>query len=200
MTTRMLASALLALILAAITTTTAKATSGDDHRYDLNVTSGHTERVRAGHNRHYARHDHQTRQHRAKQPNRIRASKVQEYATQERPSERKTASATPQILPHPNGCPARAFCGCGASIEVFGRSIRELWLAANWFRFPATAPAAGMVAVRRHHVFVIREVRGNGMVLAYDANSGRHQTRLHVRSLAGYRVVNPHGSRYASAS
>jgi hypothetical protein len=28
-------------------------------------------------------------------------------------------------------------------------------------------------------------------VLAYDPNSGRHQTRLHVRSLAGYSVRNP---------
>lgn len=105
-----------------------------------------------------------------------------------------------QIVAHPAGCPARAFCGCGASIEVFGRSIRELWLAANWYRFPRAAPAPGMVAVRRHHVFVIREVRGPGLVLAYDANSGGRKTRIHLRSLAGYTVVNPRaGSRYASA-
>lgn len=106
-----------------------------------------------------------------------------------------------QLLPHPVGCPARAFCGCGASIEVFGKNIRELWLAAAWFKFPAASPAPGMVAVRRHHVFVIRELRGSGIVLAYDANSGGRRTRLHLRSLAGYRVVNPHGgrSRYATA-
>lgn len=105
-----------------------------------------------------------------------------------------------RIMPHPPGCPSRAFCGCGASIEVFGRSIRELWLAANWFRFPRTSPAPGMVAVRRHHVYVIREVLGGGRVLAYDANSGGHKTRIHVRSLAGYAVVNPHaGRRYAAA-
>jgi len=103
------------------------------------------------------------------------------------------------IVGHPAGCPHRAFCGCGASVEVFGHSIRDLWLAANWYRFPRAAPAPGMVAVRRHHVFVIREVLGGNMVLAYDANSGGRQTRIHQRSLAGYTVVNPHGSRYASA-
>jgi len=105
-----------------------------------------------------------------------------------------------QIVAHPAGCPARAFCGCGASIEVFGRSIRELWLASAWFKFPRTSPAPGMAAVRRHHVFVIREVIGGNMVLAYDANSGGRQTRIHARSLAGYTVVNPRGgSRYARA-
>lgn len=104
-----------------------------------------------------------------------------------------------QLLPHPSGCPSRAFCGCGASIEVFGRSIRELWLARNWFKFPPAAPGPGMVAVRRHHIFVIREVRGPGLVLAFDANSGGHKTRIHLRSLAGYSVRNPHGSRYATA-
>lgn len=114
-------------------------------------------------------------------------------------SEHRTSAAT-EFVPHPSGCPARAFCGCGASIEVFGRSIRELWLAANWFAFPRTSPAPGMVAVRRHHVFVIREVRGPGLVLAYDPNSGHGKTRVHLRSLAGFTVVNPHGNaRYASA-
>lgn len=109
-------------------------------------------------------------------------------------------SVAPQIVAHPAGCPSRAFCGCGASIEVFGKNIRELWLARNWFRFPRTSPAPGMVAVRRHHVFVIREVRGPGLVLAYDANSGQHKTRIHLRSLSGYTVVNPRaGSRYAQA-
>ncbi len=103
-----------------------------------------------------------------------------------------------EVVSHPSGCPARAFCGCGASVEVFGHSIRDLWLASNWFRFPRAEPAAGMVAVRHHHVFVIRQMIAPGVALAYDANSGGHQTRIHPRSLAGYTVVNPHGgSRYA---
>lgn len=99
-----------------------------------------------------------------------------------------------EILPHPAGCPRVAFCGCGASLAVFGRSIRSLWLAANWFRFPPSTPAPGMVAVRRHHVFVIEQVLGGGQVLAYDANSGGHLTRRHVVSLAGYSVRNPRGA------
>lgn len=100
-----------------------------------------------------------------------------------------------QILPHPPGCPRRAFCGCGAAVEVFGRPIRSLWLAANWLRFPRASPAPGMAAVKRKggHVFVIKQVLGGGKVLAYDANSGGRRTRLHVRSLAGFVVVDPRG-------
>lgn len=106
---------------------------------------------------------------------------------------------TSQIVSHPPGCPRRAFCGCGAALEVFGRHVRGLWLARNWFQFPRTTPAPGMVAVRRNHVFVIREVRGPNLVLAYDANSGQRKTRIHVRSLNGFVVVNPHARRWASA-
>jgi hypothetical protein len=99
-----------------------------------------------------------------------------------------------RILPHPAGCPRRAFCGCGAAVEVFGKPVRSLWLAANWLRFPRAAPAPGMVAARRGHVFVIKRVLGGGRVLAYDANSGGQKTRLHVRSLAGFVVVDPSGA------
>ncbi len=99
----------------------------------------------------------------------------------------------------PAGCP-HAFCGCGTSLHVFGRIIPRLNLAANWSEFPRAMAAAGMVAYRRGHVFAIESVLGNGMVMAYDSNSGGHATRIHARSLAGYTVVNPHGgSRYASA-
>jgi hypothetical protein len=98
-----------------------------------------------------------------------------------------------EILPHPSGCPRRAFCGCGAAVRIFGAPIRTLWLAANWFRFPPAAPAPGMIAVRRHHVFVIERVIDRRRVVAYDANSGGHLTRRHVRSLAGYSVRNPQG-------
>jgi hypothetical protein len=100
----------------------------------------------------------------------------------------------PAIVAHPAGCPSRAFCGCGAAVRVFGRPVRELWLAANWFKFPRASPAAGMVAVRRHHVFVLEQALGGDSWLAYDANSGRHATRIHARSIAGYTIVNPHGS------
>jgi len=98
-----------------------------------------------------------------------------------------------QIVSHPNGCPRVAFCGCGAAVHLLGAPIRALWLAANWFKFPRAEPAPGMAAVRAHHVFAIERVLGNGLVVAWDANSGHGLTRIHVRSLAGYRVVDPRG-------
>src|SRR3974390_2036313 len=59
------------------------------------------------------------------------------------------------VVSHPSGCPWHAFCGCGASVRIFGHPVRNLFLAANWFGFPRAAPAPGMAAVRRHHVFII---------------------------------------------
>lgn len=96
------------------------------------------------------------------------------------------------IVEHPTGCPRSAFCGCGAAVRVFGHSVRELWLAANWFKFPRASPAPGMVAVRRHHVFVLEADLGGGAWQVYDANSGGHATRIHARSIAGYTIVDPH--------
>ena len=108
-------------------------------------------------------------------------------------------SAVAEIQPHPAGCPKRAFCGCGASVKVFGKPVRDLYLARNWYRFPRTSPASGMVAVRRHHVFVLQHHVSGDVWMVYDANSGRRQTRVHHRSIAGWAIVNPHGSRMASA-
>lgn len=113
------------------------------------------------------------------------------------------SGGAPQVVNHPAGCPRVAFCGCGTSLFLLGKAVAQggLAIAANWLGFPAAEPAPGMAAARRGHVFAIVKVIKPGVVLAYDPNSGRHQTRLHVRSLRGYRVVNPHGSnRYASAS
>lgn len=98
-----------------------------------------------------------------------------------------------RIVSHPEGCPRRAFCGCGVSVKVFGKPIRNLFLAANWFKFPKAHPAPGMVAVRKHHVMYIVSYDGNGNAVVYDPNSGAHKTRIHTRSLAGFRIVNPNG-------
>ena len=98
----------------------------------------------------------------------------------------------------PAGCP-HAFCGCEASLYLFGQIRPELNLAANWLRkFPRTAPAPGMVAVRSHHVMVlVSPVDGNDW-LVHDGNSGGGLTREHVRSLKGYVVVNPRGGMVAT--
>jgi hypothetical protein len=102
-------------------------------------------------------------------------------------------SGPAQIVGHPPGCPSRAFCGCGAAVRVFGSPVRSLWLAANWLRFPRTAPAPGMVAARRGHVFVLEQHLGGSTWMTYDANSGRRLTRIHARSISGYVIVNPRG-------
>jgi hypothetical protein len=49
-----------------------------------------------------------------------------------------------------------------------------------------------MVAVRRHHVFVLERHLSGNMWLAWDANSGGHKIRRHPRSIAGFSIVNPH--------
>ena len=92
----------------------------------------------------------------------------------------------------PAGCPHR-FCGCGASLHLFGRIIPALNLAANWLRFPRAAPAPKMAAARPGHVFVLEQHIRGSVWLVFDANSGGHRTRIHPRSIAGYRIVNPHG-------
>ncbi|WP_128924318.1 hypothetical protein [Bradyrhizobium guangxiense] len=102
-----------------------------------------------------------------------------------------TAEAPGQVVGgRPSGCP-HSFCGCAASIRVFGRIVPGLNLAANWLRFPRTSPAPGMVAARHGHVFVLEQHVGGDIWMAYDGNSGGRATRIHARSLRGYAVVNP---------
>lgn len=96
----------------------------------------------------------------------------------------------------PPQCPHR-YCGCALSIKIFGKPIRDLFLAANWKRFPRTAPAPGMVAARRGHVFqLVRHVHGDTWI-AFDPNSGRGLTRLHPRRIAGFSIHNPNAYRLA---
>jgi len=98
----------------------------------------------------------------------------------------------------PHECP-RSFCGCEASLYVFGEVRPNLNLASNWMReFPRASPAPGMAAVRNHHVFVLMShVSGNDWVV-HDGNSGHGLIREHVRSISGYTIVNPKAD-YAAA-
>ena len=102
-------------------------------------------------------------------------------------------------LPHPAGCPARLFCACGAAVKVFGSPIRSLWPSCAWFdgRFPRVAAAPGMVAGRCGHVFVLGSHVSGSNWMVYDYNSGGHLSRYHERSVAGLKIVNPHGGRMA---
>ena len=116
------------------------------------------------------------------------------------------AMATPEsaervVGNRPAGCP-HAFCGCEASLYKFGRIIPELNLASNWYRFPRTAPAPGMAAVRRGHVMILESQVSGNVWNVHDGNSGGHVTRDHARSLAGYTIVNPNGgsARFAASS
>jgi hypothetical protein len=110
------------------------------------------------------------------------------------PADASAGGEDVSILPHPAGCPHVAFCGCGASVEAFGHSVRALWRAAAWLAFPPAAPGPGMAAVRAHHVMIIRQYLGDDHALVYDANSGGHLTRVHVVSLRGFRIRNPRGA------
>jgi len=93
----------------------------------------------------------------------------------------------------PAGCP-HAFCGCEASLYRFGRIIPELNLASNWRRFPRAAPAQGMAAVRSGHVMILQHQVDGNIWSVHDGNSGGHLTREHLRSIAGYTIVDPSSS------
>jgi hypothetical protein len=97
------------------------------------------------------------------------------------------------VVPNVEGCPRIAFCGCSVSVRVFGHPVRSLYPARAYGKFPSGAIAAGNVAYRAHHVFYIESVVDGSTVMAYDPNSGGHLTRIHLVSLHGYRIVNPHG-------
>ena len=95
------------------------------------------------------------------------------------------------IQPHPAGCPRTAFCGCGTSARVFGHPVRDLYPAANWYRFPRGAAVPGNVIVRPHHVKYIESVE-DGVLMCYDPNSGGHLTRIQPCGPGGT-IVNPRG-------
>src|SRR5512139_2895694 len=91
----------------------------------------------------------------------------------------------------PKGCP-HAWCGCWMSMHVFGKNIRDLWLARNWLKFPRTDPHAGAIAV------LSRGRRGGGhvgVVIRLDANgnpvikSGNHGGRVGVGTYPKSRVL-----------
>ncbi|MBN8974216.1 MAG: hypothetical protein J0H32_01635 [Rhizobiales bacterium] len=97
----------------------------------------------------------------------------------------------------PAGCPHR-FCGCALSLKFFGRIIPRFNLAAHWLTLPRALPASGMVAARRGHVFMLERHVGGQRWLVWDPNSGGGKIRRHVRSIAGFAIVDPRGSKVAA--
>lgn len=100
----------------------------------------------------------------------------------------------------PAGCPSR-WCGCQASLELFGRIIPALNKAATWLKtFPHVALASAspeMAAVRGHnHVVVLKQHVAGDRWVVKDGNWGG---RTHIRetSLSGYTVVDPRGGKLA---
>jgi hypothetical protein len=78
----------------------------------------------------------------------------------------------------PAGCP-HAWCGCGLALKLFGRNVRELWLARAWLKFPrVSGPVTGSVAVlsrgrRGGHVGIVRGVDANGNPIIFSGNHNR---------------------------
>jgi len=123
---------------------------------------------------------------------RVRMHRQKRTAIQRTPQARETASSE-VIGSRPDGCP-HAYCGCGASLHLFGRIIPALNLAANWLRFPRAEPAPKMAAARVGHVMVLEQHISGDLWMVWDANSGHGKTRLHARSIAGFHIVDPSGS------
>jgi hypothetical protein len=77
-------------------------------------------------------------------------------------------------------------CGCYASEVVFGHSVRNLWPANAWLKFPRTSPHAGAVAVwPGRHVARVIAVNQDGTV-AVDDSWVTHRVRV-----AGLVFVDP---------
>lgn len=115
-----------------------------------------------------------------------------------KPIKKKTYQQV-QIIPHPPGCPARAFCACGAAVRIFGSAVRSLWPVSAWNRFAVDRPAPGNVAIERgrSHVYVLEAFVSGTLWEVSDYNSGGHLSRRHVRDIRNAKIVNPHSAKVA---
>jgi hypothetical protein len=137
-----------------------------------------------------------TRHIRAAEPARERRVRVASIDPTEIGHPSQGASVGRGVVLHgrPAGCPHR-YCGCEASLYLFGKVRSELNLASNWMRkFPSASPAPGMAAARSGHVMVLVSHVSGDQWIVHDGNSGRGLTREHIRSIRGYRIVNPRGA------
>jgi hypothetical protein len=81
----------------------------------------------------------------------------------------------------PKGCPT-LWCGCWLALELFNRHTPELWLAANWLKFPRTNPEPGAVAIITRK----KQIAHVGVVVGFSKEgnpiirSGNHNGRVGV--------------------
>jgi hypothetical protein len=95
-------------------------------------------------------------------------------------------------LPHPSGCPAIKFCACGASVRLFGRSIRGLWPVSAWYAFPRAMAAPGRVVIPHpHHLYVLEYQISGPIWMTSDYNSGDHESRRQPHDISGMIIVDP---------
>jgi hypothetical protein len=92
----------------------------------------------------------------------------------------------------PAACAGIPWCGCWLRLH-FGIADARLNLARAWASIgeAVKVPAAGVIAVWPHHVGLITENRGGGMIRLLSGNDG-HAVRERVRSTRGiiaYRKV-----------
>jgi len=95
----------------------------------------------------------------------------------------------------PSACAGIPWCGCWLRHHLGLADVR-LNRAIAWARIgsPASAPAAGIVAVWRHHVGLITENLGGGMIRILSGNDGGavRERAISTRALGGvvaYRKV-----------
>jgi hypothetical protein len=75
-------------------------------------------------------------------------------------------------------------CGCYASEHFFGHSVRSLWPAAAWLKFPRVSAAPGTAAIwlrgghHRNHVASVTSVNGDGTIIVSD-NIGSRRVSAH---------------------
>jgi hypothetical protein len=102
--------------------------------------------------------------------------------------------ATPafaQSIPHPAGCPKRAFCACGACVDLTGNPKACPWRARDWLKYPSVAPAPNTVAVRPGHVFVLKRHIGGKTWMVANYNGKNRRSMYSKRSIAGWKIVRP---------
>ncbi|WP_315768192.1 hypothetical protein [Bradyrhizobium sp. SZCCHNR2012] len=89
------------------------------------------------------------------------------------------------VVGRPQACAGIPWCGCWLRLRL-GLDDAGLNLARAWARVgtAAAAPAAGVVAVWRHHVGIITGVLDDGRIMLLSGNDG-NAVRERPRSIRG---------------